>query len=64
MKIDIINEDETAKYRSHLVVSINVDNNQLNLEIGPREFPDRCIGSTEIWYPEHIKQFDATLDFF
>lgn len=62
--IDITNEEEIAKYRNYSVVSINVDDNQLNLEIKPWEAPATKVDPNEAGYQEHIKQFGAAPDFF
>lgn len=62
--VDITNEDEIAKYKNYLVVSMNVENNQLSLEINPGEpFYTKC-DPNEAWYKEHIKQFGTAPDFF
>ena len=63
-QIDIANEDLMTTYRNHLVVSIKAENNQLNLEIKPWEFPTTKVDPNEAWYQEHIKQFGTAPDFF
>lgn len=63
-QIDITSEDEMAKYRNQLVVSVNVYDDQLNLEIKPWESPTTKVDPNEEWYKEHIKQFGAAPDFF
>lgn len=63
-QIDITHEDEIAKYRNHLVVSINADGGQLNLEIKPWVSPTTKVDPNEAWYQEHIQQFGTAPDFF
>jgi len=63
-QIDINNEEEIAKYKNYSVVSINADNNHLNLEIKPWDSPVTKVDPNEKWYQEHIKQFGTAPDYF
>lgn len=59
-----INDEERAKYRNYVVVSINAQNNHLNLEIKPWESPVTKVDPNEKWYHEYTKQFGTAPDFF
>ena len=63
-QLDISNEEELTKYRNYLVVSVNAQNNCLNLELKPWETPAVKDCSNEDWYKEHINQFGTEPGFF
>lgn len=56
-RIDIKNDEELAKYKNYVVVSINAEKDCINLEIEPLESPTTKICSDDEWFKEYQKQF-------
>lgn len=63
-RIDIKNDEELAKYKNYVVVSINSEKDCINLEIKPLESPTTKICLDDEWCKEYKKQFGTEPSFF